>query len=96
MGLIASRSRTPGIWNHVHFSCLLCAQLSASKLIRYSKDFDKMKSEEADSSSPLRVLQSEAWELRDQCSKLEKENEMLAEQLMTSKTDMQRKIEQVS
>ncbi|VDD75833.1 unnamed protein product [Mesocestoides corti] len=71
------------------------AKVSATKLIRFAKDWERTKMEEADSTSPLRALQREVWELREQCSRLEKENEMLAEKVLTSKAGMQRDIDKL-
>uniref|UniRef100_A0A183SKT4 Rab-GAP TBC domain-containing protein n=1 Tax=Schistocephalus solidus TaxID=70667 RepID=A0A183SKT4_SCHSO len=73
----------------------LTAKVSSKKLARFAKDW-AMKKAEADAlSSPLRALQRESWQLRDQCSRLEKENETLADEVLTSKTNMQKQIEKL-
>lgn len=41
------------------------------------------------------ALQREVWQLREQCGRLEKENEGLAGNVLSSKTEMQSTIDKV-
>nr|VZH92786.1 unnamed protein product [Spirometra erinaceieuropaei] len=73
----------------------LTAKVSSKKLARLAKDWATKKAEADALSSPLRALQRESWQLRDQCSRLEKENETLADEVLVSKTTMQKQIEKL-
>ncbi|KAL5109499.1 Rab GTPase-activating protein 1 [Taenia crassiceps] len=71
------------------------AKVSGSRLNRYARDWERIREAEANENSPVVALQREVWQLREQCGRLEKENEGLADNVLSSKTEMQSTIDKL-
>ncbi|VDK44181.1 unnamed protein product [Taenia asiatica] len=71
------------------------AKVSGSRLNRYARDWERIREAEANENSPVVALQREVWQLREQCGRLEKENEGLAGNVLSSKTEMQNTIDKL-
>ncbi|VDL19057.1 unnamed protein product, partial [Hymenolepis diminuta] len=71
------------------------AEVRGKQLNRYGRDFEKQREADAKENSESAALLREVNRLREECSRLDKENGDLAENLMIHKTDMQSAIDRL-
>lgn len=71
-------------------------QATGRQLNKYARDFEKQREADARQNSPSAALQRELQRLRDECGRLDKENDDLAENLISKETGLQAHIDKVS
>ncbi|CAL8079014.1 unnamed protein product [Calicophoron daubneyi] len=73
----------------------ISAKVSPSRLLKYAKEYNALKAQRKAAESPLQALERQVTTLRNQVSRLERENEALASGLMSSKTSMHKQVDKL-
>ncbi|KAM7535741.1 hypothetical protein Aperf_G00000090868 [Anoplocephala perfoliata] len=71
------------------------AKVTGKQLNKYAREFEKQREADAKENSPLTAMQREIQRLRDEHNRLDKENDDLAESLLSKETTLQARIEKL-